>query len=55
MRKYKFQHKCLVCNNISGSNKEKPKACPRCKRYDWLDVKTAERNYIENPSGGGMS
>lgn len=29
------KHKCLKCNHEWQGKVEKPKSCPRCKRYDW--------------------
>ena len=45
-----FNHKCLLtkCGYEWVSKKEKPKQCPRCKRYDWNDTKKKkEINKVE--------
>lgn len=30
-----YIHQCDLCKHTWLSKKELPKACPRCKRYDW--------------------
>ena len=34
--------KCRLCGHEWESRKEKPRMCPRCKRYDWKEKITLE-------------
>lgn len=37
------KHKCERCGYEWMSKLEKPKACPRCKRYDWHKSGTPDK------------
>ncbi len=38
-----MEHGCKICG-YEWEGIDKPKACPRCKRYDWLEnVKLMKR------------
>jgi Zn finger protein HypA/HybF involved in hydrogenase expression len=39
--------KCLRCGNRWVSRVERPKACPRCKRYDWNVDKEVELRELQ--------
>jgi len=32
-------NKCKLCGYDWEGRKEKPKQCPKCKRYDWKEIK----------------
>lgn len=47
--KRKMNHRCNLCGYEWRSLLEKPKACPKCKRYDYFEeVKKEEVKEDEN-------
>ena len=49
-----MKQKCLLCKNEWYSRIEKPKECPRCKRYDWNTIKPVKAlKTIEETTYGG--
>ena len=37
-----MKNKCKHCNYEWDARVEKPKQCPRCKRYNWEEVEEEE-------------
>ncbi len=39
-----MKNKCKHCKYEWASRTEDPKACPKCKRYDWKKIKEGARD-----------
>lgn len=44
-------NKCKQCEYEWYGRKEKPISCPKCKRYDWNEVKVKDI-HSKNDNGG---
>jgi len=40
---------CKCCGHEWESRTVKPLACPRCKRYDWSEIKQESKGEKANP------
>jgi len=45
---------CKKCGHLWVPYRPNPKACPRCKRYDWREERIRQRYAINKPQLGAI-